>query len=436
MSEKKTSLDSEVVVKATSQRKRGVKIKGNNLSLILTAIIILTVTLLFACTTFAKSHAKKGGSMNLSERKQSISTVAALAAKGDLANLKNAVDVALERGLTVNDIGEIFLQLYAYAGFPRCLNAENVLAEVVKEREATGKNVIYGTMPDAVPIENRYATGLGTINKIFKQNGTQGRPQTTGYSETTDIFLKEHLFSDIIGRNNMTTEERELATASMLAGIGNVNPQLMAHIGGALNSGNSADEMREAFALLSQTIGKSESRNALSVLDAVLNQNGASSSAHSEAAKNDLPYPPQAKVSPFPVGEPNSGYAQYFVGKSWLAFLSHVTISENDKTTVSVANVTFEPCCRNNWHIHHADNGGGQILICVGGRGWYQEEGKDAQALKPGDVVTIPANVKHWHGAASDSWFAHLAVEVPGTNARNEWLEPVADTAYNNLKWN
>lgn len=372
--------------------------------------------------------------MNLSERKQSISAVAALSAKGDLANLKGAVDAALERALTVNDIGEIFLQLYAYAGFPRCLNAEGVLAQVVKEREAAGKSVIYGATPAAVPSENRYAAGLAAINKIFNQNGTQGRPQATGYAETTDVFLKEHLFSDIIGRDNMTTEERELATASMLAGIGDVNPQLMAHIGGALNSGNSADEMREAFALLSQTVGKAESKNALSALDAVLNQNGSSASANSAAAKNGVPCPPQAKVSAFPVGEPNDAYAQFFVGKSWLAGLSHVTVSEKDKMNVSVANVTFEPGCRNNWHVHHADAGGGQILVCVGGRGWYQEEGKAAQALRPGDVVTIPANVKHWHGAASDSWFAHLAVEVPGTNARNEWLEPVADSVYENLK--
>lgn len=397
-------------------------------------IAILTAALLVAGAAFAKSSAKRGGSMNLSERKQSISAVAALSAKGDLAKLKSEVDVALDCGLTVNDLGEIFLQLYAYAGFPRCLNAESVLAEVVKDREAAGKNVIYGTTPDAVATENRYALGLATINKIFNQNGTQGRPTATGYSETTDVFLKEHLFSDIIGRNNMTVEERELATASMLAGIGNVNPQLAAHIGGALNSGNSADEMREAFTLLSQNVGKTESKNALSVLDAVLNQKQTSANAASEAAKDDLPYPPQAKVSAFPVGEPNDAYAQYFIGNSWLAPLSRVPISADGKLSFSISNVTFEPGCRNNWHVHHADNGGGQILVCVGGRGWYQEEGKPAQALKPGDVVTIPANVKHWHGAAADSWFAHLAVEVPGTNASNEWLEPVEDAVYNKLK--
>ncbi|WP_368264983.1 cupin domain-containing protein [Enterococcus innesii] len=109
---------------------------------------------------------------------------------------------------------------------------------------------------------------------------------------------------------------------------------------------------------------------------------------------------------------------------------AHLTSPEE---TVFIANVTFEPACRNNWHIYHAKSGGGQILICVDGEGWYQEEGKLAQSLKPGDVMTIPAGVKHWHGAKKDSWFSHLAVEVPGDETSNEWLEPVADEVYNKL---
>ena len=121
----------------------------------------------------------------------------------------------------------------------------------------------------------------------------------------------------------------------------------------------------------------------------------------------------------FPIGAPNDGFAQYFTGQSYLAPLS--------TSQVGIFNVTFEPGCRNNWHIHHADKGGGQILVCVAGRGYYQEEGKEALELHPGDVVNIPTGVKHWHGAAKDSWFSHLAVEVPGENTSNEWLEPVTD---------
>ena len=128
----------------------------------------------------------------------------------------------------------------------------------------------------------------------------------------------------------------------------------------------------------------------------------------------------------FPMGAKNEAYAQYFVGQSYLNMLS--------LDQVVIGNVTFEPGCRNNWHIHHADKGGGQILLVTGGRGYYQEWGKPARELHAGDVVNIPAGVKHWHGAAPTSWFAHLAIEVPGENTKNEWCEPVDAKEYNKLK--
>ena len=127
----------------------------------------------------------------------------------------------------------------------------------------------------------------------------------------------------------------------------------------------------------------------------------------------------------FPIGTPNDGFAQYFVGQSYLQPLS--------TSQVGVYNVTFEPGCRNNWHIHQAAKGGGQILVCVAGRGWYQEWGQEARALQPGDVVNIPAGVKHWHGAAAGCWFSHLALEVPGEDCSTTWLEPVSDEAYGKL---
>lgn len=131
------------------------------------------------------------------------------------------------------------------------------------------------------------------------------------------------------------------------------------------------------------------------------------------------------EVAPFSVGAPNDAYAQYFVGQSYLDMLT--------TEGVPIGNVTFAPGCRNNWHIHKAGQGGGQILLCTGGRGWYQEWGNPARALRAGDVVRIPAGVKHWHGAAKNSWFAHLAVEVPGERTENQWLEPVDDEQYSAL---
>ena len=128
-------------------------------------------------------------------------------------------------------------------------------------------------------------------------------------------------------------------------------------------------------------------------------------------------------ISVFPMGEKNEAFAQYFVGQSYLNMLS--------TERVTIGNVTFEPGCRNNWHIHHK---GGQILLCTAGRGYYQEWGKEAQELHPGDVVNIPPEVKHWHSAAKDRWFAHLAVEVPAEGASNEWLEVVNEEDYEKLK--
>lgn len=133
------------------------------------------------------------------------------------------------------------------------------------------------------------------------------------------------------------------------------------------------------------------------------------------------------KVNVFGKGNPNDAFAKYFTKNSYLNPLV-------DKTSpIFLANVTFEPGCRNNWHIHHAKEGGGQILICTAGYGWYQEEGKEGVSLEPGKVIVIPANVKHWHGAKKDSWFSHISIEVPGVDTSNEWLEAVTVEEYNKL---
>ena len=134
------------------------------------------------------------------------------------------------------------------------------------------------------------------------------------------------------------------------------------------------------------------------------------------------------KANVFGTGEANVAYAKYFIGNSFLN-----PLTDTNKTSLHISNVTFEPGCKNNWHIHHASNGGGQILICTAGEGWYQEDGKKAVSLKEGTVITIPAEVKHWHGAKADSWFSHIAIEVPGENQSNEWCEEVSDEEYNAL---
>lgn len=131
----------------------------------------------------------------------------------------------------------------------------------------------------------------------------------------------------------------------------------------------------------------------------------------------------------FGLGEYNKAYEQYFVGKSYLK-----PLVDKNECSIFMANVTFEPGCRNNWHIHQASSNGGQILLCVDGSGWYQEEDKEARSLKKGDVVYIPSNVKHWHGAKKDSWFSHIAIEIPGENTKTIWLDKVTNEEYSKLK--
>ena len=134
------------------------------------------------------------------------------------------------------------------------------------------------------------------------------------------------------------------------------------------------------------------------------------------------------EVNVFGKGIDNTMFAKYFVGNSYLN-----PLTQFGELPVFLANVTFEPACRNNWHIHHATEGGGQLLICTAGEGWYQEEGKEAVSLQPGSFISIPVDVKHWHGAKKDSWFSHIAVELPGKDTSNEWCEPVSDEDYNKL---
>lgn len=187
-------------------------------------------------------------------------------------------------------------------------------------------------------------------------------------------------------------------------------PQLKSHLAIGKEHGVTKTEVVEIVTQLAFYCGWPKAWSTFPLIEEVYGED------EGEGAKN---------LSVFPVGEKNDAFAKYFIGQSYLAPVS--------TSQVPVFNVTFEPACRNNWHIHHAKNGGGQMLICVAGRGWYQEYGKEPRELHPGDVVNIPAEVKHWHGAAKDTWFQHLAVEVPGEETGTEWCEPVGDEEYNIL---
>lgn len=242
---------------------------------------------------------------------------------------------------------------------------------------------------------------------------TAGRDALGEFAPKFAQLNDDVLFGEVWSREDkLSLKLRSIVTISALIGKGIVDSSLQYHLQSAKNNGVTKTEMAEILTHIAFYAGWPNAWAAFRMAKDIY-------ADVSEAEEHG---------GFFGLGQENTGYAKYFIGKSYLNPLT------DPAKTVFIANVTFEPSCRNNWHVHHASKGGGQLLICVDGEGWYQEAGKPAQSLKPGNVVTIPAEVKHWHGAKKGSWFSHLAVEVPGENTSNEWLEPVTDEAYAQLE--
>ena len=242
--------------------------------------------------------------------------------------------------------------------------------------------------------------------------------QTAGKEKLGDFAPKfaeindDILFGEIWSREDkLSLRDRSLITICIFMGKGLVDNSLKYHLTNAKNNGITKEEMAEIITHAAFYAGWP---NAWAVFNLV-----------KEVYADDEQKENHGGI--FGMGEPNVNFAQYFIGNSYLKPLAKTD-------NIFIANVTFEPKSRNNWHIHKASKNGGQILICVEGEGWYQEEGKQPQSLKTGDIVTIPANVKHWHGAKKDKWFSHLAIEVPGENTSNEWCEKVTDEEYDKLE--
>ena len=339
----------------------------------------------------------------LNEKQQAVVAISCLEAKGDIERLKEAVADGLDAGLTVSQVKEALSQLYAYTGFPRSLNALGALQGVLDERKAQG------VTDDEGRAASPMAPGYDALRQGAEvQTKLSGKAFNYAFAPATDYYLKAHLFGDIFARDNLTHAQRELVTVSALAGLEGCASQLKSHVSGARNMGLTDAEIRSIPAVLAARVGDVEAWRARKAIAEV----------YGEEFNEGRPVSDPV----FPKGEPNTAYAKYFIGRSYLAPLS--------TGKVPVSNVTFEPRCRNNWHIHH---GGIQVLVCVGGTGWYQEWGKPARLLKPGDVVEIPEGMKHWHGATRDSWFQHVTFTVAGDGATNEWLEPVTDEEYDRL---
>lgn len=246
---------------------------------------------------------------------------------------------------------------------------------------------------------------------------TAGRRDLGEFAPKFAQLNDDVLFGEVWSREDkLCLRDRSLVTVVALMAQGLVDSSFQYHLMSAKQNGITKTEIAEILTHAAFYAGWPKAWAAFRMAKEVWTEGGPVEDAKAAHAAQMV----------FPIGQPNEGFAQYFIGQSYLAPVSG--------SQVGIFNVTFEPGCRNNWHIHHADQGGGQILVCLAGRGYYQEWGKPAQELHPGDVVNIAVGVKHWHGAAPDSWFSHLAVEVPGVNGSNEWLEAVTDEVYKTLQ--
>lgn len=256
------------------------------------------------------------------------------------------------------------------------------------------------------------------IKPMKKIVQTAGRTQLGNFAPEFAHFNDDILFGENWNNTDIDLKTRSIITVVSLMSQGITDNSLKYHLQNAKNNGVTKSEIASIITHCAFYMGWPKAWATFNLAKEVW-LDDSNNAVLSEKDK-------YAQTIMFPIGNENVAYAKYFIGKSYIAPIS--------TSQVNMHNVTFEPKCRNNWHIHHAKSGGGQILIVVGGRGYYQEWGKEPQELKVGDVVNIPAGIKHWHGAAPDSWFSHIAVEVDGEETSNEWLEPVTDEEYNKLK--
>ena len=347
--------------------------------------VTICICLMIVINAMAQSATPDSG---LTLRQQYIVKITSCTGRGDLENLKPTLAAGLDKGLTVNEIREVLIHAYAYCGFPRSLRALQTFIAVLDERRAQGIEDTSGG--DASPVEDdrtRYDRGCDILAEI---SGVPADAPKAGYAEFAPVIerlLKEHLFADLFERDVLTYEERELATVSVIAALGeSVEPMLRGHMAICRNLGMTQEQLDKVLAI-------------------------ATADTTDFTVKDVFP-----KGNKLP-DTPN------FTGDAWLEMF----VTKADSMDCTVGNVTFAPGVRNSWHSHP----GGQILICTSGEGRYQEKGKPVQVLRPSDVVKIAPNVVHWHGAAPDSRFTHIAVGPQQSKGGAVWLEPVTDKEYN-----
>ncbi|NII28388.1 cupin domain-containing protein [Pseudoflavitalea sp. X16] len=375
--------------------------------------VVITLLIAFSLLSLVlKAQTIPKGNRVLNPKEQSLIKIAASTAKGNLSKLRSELNTALDAGLTVNQIKEAIVHIYAYAGFPRSLRGLQTFMAVLDDRKSKG--IVDATGPEASPINNdssKYNRGKAVLEKLTGVPETGPKTGYAAFAPTIEIFLKEHLFADIFERDVLTYAERELITVSVLSSIGGVEPMLQSHLKICLNVGLTVDQLHQFTTVIQSAVGDREAIAAQKVLDEILN--GKQKVQHVDTAKTDMDMV-------FPKGEKVTN--NNFTGQVWVNYLLATDTVHN----VNIGSVTFEPGARTNWHYHK----GGQILLVTGGRGLYQEKGKPVEVIERGEVIKCPPNKEHWHGATPTESMTHISI---GTNVNiggAVWLKPVTDEEY------
>jgi 4-carboxymuconolactone decarboxylase len=373
----------------------------------------LSTYTLFLCGICFSLNAQQSSDTTqaLNAKEQCVVLISAFTAKGDLPKLHSALVDGLNAGLTINEIKEVLVQLYAYTGFPRSLNALQTFMDVLKTRKQNGIIDKLGSAPTPIG-DNRNKLQVGTDNQT-RLVGQPIKGELYEFSPTIDVFLKEHLFADIFGRDNLDWKTRELVTIAALAALGGVENQLRSHFRVGMHNGLTERQLEHLVAFVASNIGTAEGDAADRVLSMVL-QRGDKLTADS-VNRTGMTH----QITLFPKGEKITN--QNFTGDAWL----QIMVTADSINTVQVGSVTFDPGARTNWHFHP----GGQILMIIEGTGYYQEQGKLKRLIRKGEVVECPPNTSHWHGASKYEKMIHVAI----TNTNKGvviWQQPVTDEEY------
>jgi 4-carboxymuconolactone decarboxylase len=390
---------------------------------ILTGLLVAALVAALVLVTKSKTRSVKHDGLSI--KQQCIAPIAAFTTSGELSKLRTALGDGLDAGWTINEIKEMLVQLYAYAGFPRSLNALNTFMDVLDDRQRRGIGDPIGPEPGPLP-HNKSNIELGR-EIMTRLTGHPPAGRHISFCPTIQTFLEGHLFGDILGRDNLDVQSRELATISALATLDAVNPQLTSHLNVGLNVGLTEAELRGLISVIGEKVGKTHAETAVERLADVVSKRRQAPLSPATTVDAGLASPPRAVVS---VRREDAvvvetAPSEHFTGSASIERLFRA----NEPARASGASVTFEPGARTAWHVHPL----GQTLVVTAGTGWVQQWRQPAQRITQSDVVSIPPGVKHWHGAAVSTALTHIAVQEQFEGKTVEWMEPVSDEQYRTL---